>query len=118
MPDPKRSSIVWSKIISYNKLLSHFNVSFNSFLDGIFQIPVKCVLVNFKTSESNLVITMETRIQVTSFDLNKLSCIHFNLHLSCPNFILSSFKLIKSVRNVLSNGDNLKFTLLFLLAKA
>jgi hypothetical protein len=59
IPDPERTFIVWTKIVTNHNLLSMLIVSFDSVLVGVGQGPVESFLVDFTASISNLVILVE-----------------------------------------------------------
>ena len=94
LPNPKRTFIKRSQVITYDKFFSILVVSFNSFIISFFQSPIQSLLIYISTSKPDFICLVEISMFIASLLLNCLSRHHLGLHFKSSNWIFSSVKNI------------------------
>jgi len=110
VPDPKRTFIEGTQIVTHDVFLSEFLVSLASIGGSVRSTPVERDVVNVSAFVTSFIESTEISILITGFLLNSLAGGHLNLHLVGRDWVVASIKLVLGTVEVLGNSDRLKNT--------
>ena len=109
-PDPERSFVVRTLVVSSHKFLALSVVVVSSSLADTIVGPFDGLIVDFSTSVANFVSLMEVSVSIATLDLDSLSGANLGLHFGGRDRVVSSVEHIEEVVLVLGDSHGLEHT--------